>query len=895
MPTNPIFVDDRNKREIDEIYINRWYARLVKSNVDNKAELPDCGTIISKMATRDFINFLIDSNENELMPRNCRFSKTQFDGSKTFVIEEMPMVRSVKIGLELDSEIAYLTNLGLLSEYGYDNFLKDNPFPPYRMQLSFPYIIYIVTLSKDNMFKKLQIFYRLHPLTSLDDYLLKTNLLNVSPDMGDVCLGLNRDDYNSEANTAVERVDNIIRQFWANDFNKDITSSYLLYKDNPYISTILAWKYFSQVDPMFLFDVEWIKHAENLEEYVYPYKCGEDDFMYQLTSLISKNQEVHDNNGDYKGVISRVYTSNSICLSRGGESGVFLEIGDEIEIDECKYYIYEIKAGRGDSEIIVEDEDGNRKNILLTDKLIEILKNNIKNKKVVDEVEINGEIIRPGTILQSTDPYSNGRIKVVDNIRKTRDKRFEIKCKNKYYFLTNGDCIKNIKVFDTSNVIFNGEKLSVNKNYMIRKYWQAHRAAMEISFGKFKKLTVDDKSTDLSYYFEIVYTDNVTDVEKYTSDDPMQITQIHKKIDDIEEQLCPPIFRYGSTLLTNLADEYKFYMFKDVGVGVALPHRDASKRYIDYNYVFPDELPMAKRKEIESYILKDNELRIPAHDIDISFDIGDKVVIADYSQTAKFITTVRTITGFRFDEHDVLFVDTVDDDNNIVSVPYIIPSNSNGNREIYHRLTKIRAGIIRKIHKTEDLKGIKVRSKMAGIPMFKKKDVYETIGVIADTGTESIILCSNGHTIWNVNKVLENYEFVNKKSKLYDKWQIADNNKRPDMKVQQGDLLDGYAPDVTTEEIGNYRDELRFFTCLRGLPMRSKCVSYTSSLFYNSGYKVDLKYHKHARYQTIPMPRVTPKSVFAPAPILAVPNFHGWFTKSPKEGNQYSVIPEVIE
>jgi hypothetical protein len=272
-------------------------------------------------------------------------------------------------------------------------------------------------------------------------------------------------------------------------------------------------------------------------------------------------------------------------------------------------------------------------------------------------------------------------------------------------------------------------------------------------------------------------------------------------------------------------------------------------------------------------ILKDNKLRIPSFDLDIEFDIGDRVVIADYSKSLKYITTIRTITGFKI-AGDNLFVDTVDENNIPESTPYInfkIYDKS----YIYSKSPKVNIGLIRKIIDNDLFKrGTKVRPKVKGISSFKKKDVHEIVGLITDTGSKPIILCSNGHTIWCDEKSLENFELIDKKSKLYNKSKLTEilENEKIYCKFQSGDLAD--IKDVYDRT--SYEDSIH----LCGIGANNRIIfKILNSLNVYGSYNRSGRRIISQQYQTIPMPRYLPTTELIRG-IGVIPNYHGWFTIS---------------
>ncbi|MBI2632981.1 MAG: hypothetical protein HYW78_01150 [Parcubacteria group bacterium] len=121
-----------------------------------------------------------------------------------------------------------------------------------KFTLAFPYILLCVYFYK-NIHEYSQCFYRNEPLKSLDDMVCRTNLENVSPSNGIICLG--------EEVASFKSVDRMIRSLWDREFNSGIPDSDFYYSReiDKRIESPEVWERATQKNPLFILDIPWIK------------------------------------------------------------------------------------------------------------------------------------------------------------------------------------------------------------------------------------------------------------------------------------------------------------------------------------------------------------------------------------------------------------------------------------------------------------------------------------------------------------------------------------------------------------------------------------------------------------------------------------------------------------
>jgi len=832
---------------VNEIVINNMYTRYVKSILPNDGDSTKTKPklLVSKIQTAEFLKRLSSKAGIGILPKNCRYVENH-NPYLVYVIEDAPMLRTVNVDIRLNGEIEQLKTAGFLEKYGYESFLKNFPNPPYKMQLSFPYVIYVMLFeASSERFVKLYIFYRLHPLGSVDEYLLQTNLLNVG-DGSAVCIG----DLNlSGIQDINEKVETVINKFWANRFNNDITSQYNYYKEEPLISTFLSWKHHTKVDPMFIFDVKWKRNSYNLKLFI-ERTCGSrimnnDQTIVELSNSISSE---YVKKGD--AITNRFYTLNSIPLFGSDQYGgsLYLEVGCEIEIDDKKYFVYSITQTSKNIMLQLEDEEGNLISQEASSSFLSKVKEYFKKIKQLKSVEYEGLEIVPGTILE----YLKGgirKLKKVDEINKVRDGKIELRSGSKVFILEDGD-LKDLKRFDINTTTFkNGLKCILGNSYTL--FGNENYPLYPI-----KNVTLGKLRVDSDY---IIYDFNMLPSKKsfsFTDSNFINVIEYNEK--NIIRSI-PPVFRVGTSVLTNHeSSRIKFVIFED-GFGMCDISTNGLNDSLNYNEIDRLGVDIAL---IKKEIVKDNKFSLKSFDLDIEFSVDDTVVIADYSQPLDYITKIRTIIGFKF-ENEKFIVVTMSEDNIKLDVPYIDFSAANSSSgSIYGRSPKMKIGLIRKIIPSlgEFKRGIKVVAKVKSIPMFPKKDVNEIVGIITDTGYKPIILCSNGHTIWCDEKVKNIFSFISPKTKKYKTLETTKIDK-PVIKYQSGDIIKN-----------------QYINLIQCVDYEGRQIIVEEDLLLNLNYQGRKRRLEGLNYyQTIPMPRFNEQSVIRNK-VRVTPNYHGWFT-----------------
>lgn len=746
----------------EEITLSPHYASIITNSSGIDREFQPI-TRRNMVRADDYYKRLsgLFSDEREILPRNCRMTKILPDGGRVVVIEETPSVRSIYFDMGMESIIERFRSTGKIEEYGYKNFLREN-VRPYRLYLSFPYVVLIMSFDPRYYLRGLKAFYRLHPITSPMDYLFRTNLLN-TPDGQYMCLGgIRQNDDDPLPGTLVEACEQVVDKFWRGLYNADYSHNYKLYSNVPEVCDPLTWQYNTAKDPMFIFNVEWIAyHRSLIEDY--------EAVSSEMCSRDSSRSIGYD-------LFRSVFTKSIPTQKRKEQTNIateammvtkILEVGDEIVLPDGKKCIvnefYGTNSGRrkisgmkvclqGESKVTKMRFDPALKkhiNEQLYHKQVETFTLDGKTFQVKDILILKNEIA--GTTLY----------KSIRKIRIARDGAFEVQLDGDWYLLENIE----FDVFDKNNFTIQGIKvdtkksyLAIHRGYRMNPLWRYYK-------GKFSELKTSGTSDSRM-------------VARFKLDDTMGNIDIPlDKVDpgskqlftgSVDELTSPPVFRYFTHLITNqnYTTKHPSYLLEK-GKGV-LARSTSMDRY---------ERELAEKHLLNRY---GTALHIPSWDMDIDFKIGDPVVIADWENPANMLK-VSVISGFTIENGKLwISADWIDGKGVYSKIPYVDL-----------RRGRVDVGTIR--HIAPKYKGWnagdKVRAKESGIAAFPKKDVNTIIGFLIDTGTKyPLALFSNLCTLWMSPIIMKKFERFKRMSVRWAKHKVVSVNMLR-LKPQPGDVL----------------------------------------------------------------------------------------------------------
>ena len=711
------------------------------------------------LSLTDFCERLLKmfSVKGTILPRNCRYIDSTDFGFKILVIEDPPVVRNIYVDMDFENSKERFKITGKDKVISVKNLIGDKR--PYRMNLSFPYVVYMIMFNSENRFSKMKIFYRLSPMTSENDYLLLANLPNIGGSQV-VCLGDIKQQYQnlSDGSNAV------IDAFWFNTFNTDYITNYQSYsKIVPEFTDFVSWAYHTALDPMFIFNVKYLKNERNVsqeckqffKECLPSYDVAQEQGMFYdlLTKLVSPSKIVVDG----KLLTSRAGSTESHFIKEKPVS-----IGDIIHYDNKDYYLNDIIVDQNTGKPVffsLEDNNGNLTKVDISK--INIDQFNIK-EPVIEVLKLaDGSEVRVGDAVVLQYPFK--KIRSVEKIRMGRDGNPEVLLKgdNDYYLL---DKIGATKMGNIKPQVCG---IEVNKNDDYILYQKTDCVFKYFANVKYDTYEVSPDGYIVLKFYEVGVAPGVTPrkwrIYDSSTENMCDEWELHLKSN--VKQIKNRTFRILNKLYQN--NNKDIYSVKDA---ILFDERKYSGKNPTYNY-----------EEAINDILTENNTRlfIPSYDTDIDFSVGDTVVVADWDNVYHMVTP-RVIQAFTF-ENKCLFVLTADPDTGDIRKDKFIDFKNN----------IVYVGSIRKIDlNVKNLEyGTLIIAEKAWIQNFPKKDVNKIIGVISDTVTHPpLILCSNGLTIWADE--LDQFKLLKKGEKGYksafEKIVPAINPK--DLKDQLGDL-----------------------------------------------------------------------------------------------------------
>ncbi len=773
----------------NEIVIGNHYTSIIGSNDDidqvernyhyNEDTDVNFKPIYRKrtIKTLDFFNGLKTNltNHNEILPAGCKYFQTFVeDGKKLIVIEEPPRFRTIKVDVGMEAVIEKLKITGKLKEYGYENYLNENE-RPYSFQLAFPYVIFIILLNRDNGLVQMRPFFRLHPLTSLFDYLFMAPLYNI-PEYQSICLGSLKN-----FNNIFETVENIIETFWLNEYNTDYTHNISAYEDSEAyeVQDYFTWMYFSKVNPMFIYNVKWIKYRKNLNQIV---NCFQND-------LESSNY-----NGSYD-MLHRIVsgaTSSELPSAPGTTNityslalkGRTVEIGDEIIFNNQKMYLYSITA-KGDAygDFELENEKGELISVPYDEFEVEFEKSIIKNK--LKEAVVNGKVIKPDDIITyKLDDYNI--YKKIKSIRVAQDGKIEALIGRDHYLIENIE----FEIMDLNEIKINGEILDKDKEYWLivsnDKFNITYRTK-KMKFSSFKILNSGHIIIKFISYdgigndIDLNYNNYIKGILDYDFMDSSKFIE-------------PAVLSHFDKLLLN-SDNNKFKVVKNKGIFIGPSSNNTLLSYMNL---------IEGKKEILEKILIANGTRlyIPRVSCDIDFKIGDPIVYANWDQPNDMLI-ISSIDNFEYNEDNkILFIHSTSLNKKVqFKIPYI-----------NFKTNVVNIGMIRKVESQcgEWKSGDKIKANSTGITNFPKKDVNSIIAFINDGATKyPIALCSNLCTLWMNEDTISKFDRMPFKTPAWNKYDIS-----PicisKIKWQHGDNFVSQNSDSIKFVAGNYNSNYLF-------------------------------------------------------------------------------------
>jgi len=685
-----ITLDQITSKEKEPIPIIQKQEILTDSFIDN------CNQLINSVNNIEFI-----------LPNKCKFVKQYTPSNNSqqfmFIIEEEPTLRTIRVNLPMEAPFERLRLENKLEQYGYKDFeLKQLGFP-YLFTLAFPYIIHIILLhlySDDQPVIDHYVFYKLSPLQSTFDYLIRPNLPNIDGNFK-VCPG----EYQLTESTIPGIIQQYLVHFWSSVFNKDYLVHYIAYSKDEIITDFLQWQYHSKQNPKCIFNVGW-ETCGRLQEKIQRIEQGQHldqpklIDLYKLYELATGTKLKFD-----KKTPKLAFTNwiDSMWIDK-----YMLSIGDQLKLNKKVFYVKDfLRDLKQQSFIILEDLQGKTFRLKETEKLREILLKEYKKQSFEFSAIINGETYQQGdTVIVATPGTNQQQYATIQGFSKTKLGKLLISFHNgNKYFLEN---IK-IQKFNKFDMTLNNIHFEANKKYL---FFDKFPLSMSTYRERtFKEAYLDFGELGLEFTIDSVYAGRTRAYR-------MQLFELSKyqvvPVDSPEISQVPSIFSFGHLYTCQVPFlSYKGNVY-------------AKENFDPTNCNF---------ETIKQYV-NENEINLPGLK---PFKVGDQIVIALWNEPLEMIKR-RVITRILIDnEKQEVKIETTDGETTRQD-PFIIKENIH-----YASFTHI-------INEHDGLAaGTVFKPKFSGIASFPKKSNYRLIGFIKG-GYDSfpmMALMSNCCTLWS--------------------------------------------------------------------------------------------------------------------------------------------------
>lgn len=706
--------------ELEEIIFNESVVKHVRSTYDDDYIITEPRTIISSTKSNVLMNklrqqFAID----EILPDNCKYIR-KIKNQTLIVIEESPKIRTISLSKDITYEIEKLKKTGKFEEYNLEDY-NTNQFEenkqPYQFTLSFPFIVYFIHFNETMNYRDMHLFFRLHPITSLDDYLLKPCLPNIN-DTYHVCLNY---EYNLNLKTISSKVSDIIDTFWFNSFNTDYYHFINLYENVPQVCDFFTWQHNTKIDPLFIFSTEWKSSKFNINSFINScygtfHENISTDF-YKISNIM-ESMKLTESKNRFSECDSIAYKD---CIISNGE---------DVEIDNEIFYIYQIKNN------VVELESASKRISLPINELYEKIKDKVQTIISLPSIKLD-----ENTILNNNDIIifnETSRIGKIGDIIQLPDGTINIKINDDFYLLNNF-LNKRIQKLDENNLNYNGIQLIKDNFYYILDFDYSLKICSRLIIAKY--CGIEKKNTRIYCKFESNNQEILIMLENLSS-----------RFQIIDEDLInEKVFRVNNEIYTNSNENIIVYMSKKYGILFEYLNQNERVNLRLRQTYNKDEC----RQYFEKICQENNEsFTIKSFDKDISYSINDEVITIDWTNKEEMFN-IKRITEFCMTD-EAFCLKLKDDQENETIYPIV---------KFYEDVSKNYFATVRKVTRSMNQYkvGMKIKATKRGIPDFPMKDCNEIKAFVIDD-IVPLVLLSNFRTL--LFESLENFKIFENDSSI---------------------------------------------------------------------------------------------------------------------------------
>ena len=680
--------------------------------------------------------------------------------------------------------------------------------------------------------------------------MLKVPVSNIS-DNGFICFG---DKIGGRSRSLIAAVQNAIMVFWGASFNTDYIYNYHDYQKMkiPVLNSYFEWQYMSRINPLFIYNADWIKMDYNIGQRIketkeyrqIPSKRAMD--FNELSQIFYNTVESDIEVKSFKK--AKKSTPLYFDIAQGAYLSKYttpVNVGDSFITKNGKTAFIDSFAGFSDGskvQYVQLDIEGKIYLLKLHEKACHYISTKILEQKRVSTITLpNGTVVKPEDILIVKQNSTNSYFRV-EYIRKSRgsddNEVYELKMGNSYFLSSSLDGT----IFNVDSPVIDGIEMKKDKQYII-VYDQSYNGCKTVG----GRVTYNGLDVSSSGNIHVNFKNANPRFRKASKTIELSKTPAGKVVYEIDSvKRFNSIFRVGRQIMyvSTSKDQCMEEVAWATPDGILITEGFATCTTIN-------------GKAFLKMLINDDTFFVEGVDFDIDFKIGEKVVCANW-QNPLDVLTVKTIQGFKVCEKNYgsLYFILADKQGNITEQEYV-----DGRSGVIH------TGKIRKVtNKIGKLKtGTKITAKTAGIQNFPKKDVNIIVAFIIDTEGEPLVLCSNGCTLW-LTDVINYFDKTTMKSKKWDTMPHVplDLSK---IKYQAGDIINGTKEYKTT--YGYVLIDPSPTRALRAMPLEFLVKS-------PEAYCLDKYMARECRLDCIPAPRVPTSKIEEVGVLKGTLNFHSY-------------------
>ena len=833
-------------KDTKEIRMNESFTSLLGVEYpDDKMDEKSTAKTKKKITrTSEYINKLTTDimTPNLMFPPNCRYAE-RFNEGTIIVIEEPPAIRTISVDISMGGYIATLEQQGKLEEYGYENFLRENK-RPFMFSLAFPFMVFTFAINNNYELTEGRVSCKTKQLSGLSDMTFKVPLNNITGN-DYVCWP---EGFYTKKPSIYSAALWGIRSFWTSIFNSDYAYNVNEYKEKKCsgLTSYLEWQYMTQINPLFIYNAKWIRNGrlkETIDSLIERknYTSLRSLTFKKLQNVFTTPSPSGKEIKPYARARKRKILFFDICQTTCLTGSSLVNVGDKFKYKKRKKQYGHIENfmgfidGRGPTHVRI-DVNGRLITMKLTGRFKSYISRRVNCYRKETKTTIGDTVVKRGDIITFKNLKGVNVYKKIEYIQRTINDQIEVKA-NEYYLAKN---MKDVKVFDTENPVLYGMNLHKDEEYIIIPD-TLQKSPIQFAYSaKYKKVGVTSNIIQFSFEDAISH-------QTYYIQPGKQFRRIYK-----EEEL------------SDMKDEIFFTGRKIFGMYKSSVHKQVGW-ITPFGFLLNGNINTTRPSwESIKNLIKDDTFHIKSYNLELTFKIGDLVVVSDWSNPLNMLM-IRKITGFKVDDKKQTISFTLEDKHgNLIDHLYVT-----------YEQAIIHVGTIRKATTQVGRlsSGMKIMPKENDIPGFPEGSVNIIIAFITDTGgDEPLVLCSNCQTLW-LDDVVTKFRKSSMKAKRWAKLKHSpfDIN---EIDFQCGDIVNG---------VYEYKSDYAYYLAEDPNQSDEGIQAFLLEHFdrYPDKYYVDKYVRNDLQFDCIINPRISTENMKQKGRIPGFMNFHGLITQVP--------------